>query len=71
MGADGVGAKDARQEVLAELASNIEGLIQLATWQLALAREMKAKVGTLTCQSASGGPGKKSPSKKGARRRRQ
>lgn len=71
MGADGVGAKEAQQEMLGELASNIEGLIQLGTWQLALAREMKAKVGTLTCQSPAVRPGKKSPSKKRARRRRQ
>ena len=70
MGADDVGPKEAGQEVLGELASNIEGLIQLGTWQLALAREMKAKVGTLTCQSAAGRAGKKSPSKKRAGRRK-
>ncbi|MBN2582811.1 MAG: hypothetical protein JXL80_07050 [Planctomycetes bacterium] len=39
----------ASQESLDELALNIDGLVQLASWQLAMAREVKSKVTMLLC----------------------
>jgi len=70
MATDDGGANECLREVVGELASDIDGLIQLATWQLALAREMKLKVATLVCPSPAGRRRKKSPSQKGSRRRK-
>ncbi len=64
-----------RQKVMAGLLVEADRMadrmIELCGWQITLCRGFKAKVATLTGQSPGGRPGKKSPSKKGARRRKQ
>ena len=38
-----------KQDLVSGLTSNVEGLVQLANWQLALTRDMKDKVCRLSC----------------------
>ncbi|NIA21821.1 MAG: hypothetical protein GWP05_07635 [Anaerolineaceae bacterium] len=70
MDSDDRGSRGSLQESLSELAANIDGLIQTATWQLTLAQEMKSQLVALGWSEEAYKATQKTSSKKGSRRRK-
>lgn len=54
------------REVVVELMSNVEGLLQLASWQMALIRDIKNRLAELDHEGATGPPSGGKAEKKGA-----
>jgi len=60
----------AQRKTVEELLSDVEGLQQLATWQLALVREVKGKIACLIALPGAQGPRTSSPRRAGRRTRK-
>lgn len=60
----------AKTELIDELLGDVEGLLQLATWQLALVREIQGKLATLSAEGEGTDAAVKGPPKRRTRRRK-
>lgn len=61
----------ARREAVTQMIQDVEGLIQLASWQVTLAREFKARLSDFGNQAAGISPPAGVPSTRRRRQKRQ